>query len=368
MDKILLIEDTLEERDKLELAINTVIKAYGLEEIVELEVLRATDKELNFMFPEINSAKDTQALEDRLAAYLDSRKDIKLLVIDHDLSSFKNDKLSEPVISIASHSSSIPLIRYARINRKSVDTLADAIDAGSEFSIKIDTKDPMEAAKKIINAYDGFSKIRSAIEGLDNAQRSKGPSSIIATITNAKTQEDNFWMYVSGASLLKELVELNDVMIAKALNELQRNKLIVDRLSYIIGYWFYNIVLTFPGVILNKTATSSYLHITNQDFEQNQQFFDTAKYNGPFSLSDEYWWKEKLDEIIEQEEVDTGFDLLAKNGIHVEKQESGYYCIMTQSAISFEESRSLSWLPNGAILSKVDKSLYDQYAPFFGEY
>lgn len=367
MDKILLIEDTLEERDKLELAINNAIQEYGLQEVLSLEVLRSTGDELNSMFPD-NSVKDTQALEDRLAAYLDSRNEIKLLVIDHDLSGFKNDKLSEPVISIASHSSSIPLIRYARINRKSVDTLADAIDAGSEFSIKIDTKDPAEAAKKIINAYDGFSKIKNAIEALEYAQISKGPSSIIANITNAKTQEDNFWMYVSGASLLKELVELNDVMNAQQLDNPQKNKLIVDRLSYIIGYWFYNIVLTFPGVLLNKTATSSYLHITNQDLEQNQQFFETAKYNGPFSLTEDYWWKENLDEILDREEVETGFDLLAKNAIHVEKQEGGYYCIMTQKAISFEESRSLSWLPNGAILSKVDKNLYDQYAPFFGEY
>ncbi|MDD2781965.1 hypothetical protein [Sulfuricurvum sp.] len=367
MDKILLIEDTLEERKKLESAINDAIKSYGLHEVLELEVLQNTNEDLNFMFPD-NSVKDTQALEDRLSTYLNSRKDIKLLVIDHDLSGFKNDKLSEPVISIASHSSSIPLIRYARINRKSVDTLADAIDAGSEFSIKIDTKNPTEAAKKIINAYDGFSKIKNAIEILDDTQRSKGPSSIIANITNAKTQEDNFWMYVSGASLLKELVELNEVMIAQSLNDEQKNKLVIDRLSYIIGYWFYNIILTFPGVILNKIATSSYLHITQQDLEQNQQFFEPAKYNGPFSLTDEYWWKEKLDEILDQEEVDTGFDLLAKNGIHVEKQEGGYYCIMTQQAISFEDSRSLSWLPNGAILSKVDKNLYDQYAPFFGEY
>lgn len=368
MDKILLVEDTLEERNKLELAINSTIKEYGLEEVLSLEVLRNTGDELNSMFPPDKSVKGTQALEDRLAAYLDNRKEIKLLVIDHDLSGFLNDKLSEPVISIASHSSSIPLIRYARINRKSVDTLADAIDAGSEFSIKIDTKNPTEAAKKIINAYDGFSKIKSAIEALGYDQISKGPAHIIASITNAKTQEDNFWMYVSGASLLKELVELNEVMIAQKLNDPQKNKLIVDRLSYIIGYWFYNIVLTFPGVILNKTATSSYLHITEDDLESNQRIFEIAKYSGPFSLTEEYWWKEKIDEILEQEEVDTGFELLAKNRIHVEKQASGYYCIMTQSAISSEDSRSLSWLPNGAILSKVDKNLYDQYAPFFGEY
>lgn len=368
MDKILLIEDTHEERDKLEATINNMIEEYGLKDQVELEVLREENKELDYMFPP-NKTKDTNALEDRLSTYFNSRKnEIKLLVIDHDLSGFKNDKLSEPVISVASHASSIPLVRYARINQKAVDTLADAIDAGSEFSIKIDTMNTINAAKKIINIYDGLKKIKQAIASMNPDQIMGGPSSIIAAITGEKNQEDNFWMYVSGASILRELVELDEVMNAQGLNVKQKMDLISDRLSYILGYWFYNIVLTFPGVILNKTATSSYLNIRDEDFESAEKVFDYAKYNGPFSLTEDYWWKEKLDDLFDKEKVETGIGLLNKYDFHPDEQDYGYYCIMTKQPISFEKSRSLSWLPNGAILSRVNEELYDQYAPFFGEY
>jgi len=370
MDKILLIEDTLAERQKLKDAIIRVIEEYNLNDQVELEVLEETGSGIDKLFLQGDPlTKGTEALEDRFAAYLTERKnEIKLLVIDHDLSGFDNDKLSEPVISIASHSASIPLVRYARINRKTVDNLADAIDAGSEFSIKIDTTDPINAAKKIINVYHGFSNIKNKLSIIDKSIKDLGAHSILAEITNAHTQEDNFWMYVSGSSLLRELIELNDVMNSTNLSQEKKDELIQDRLSYILGYWLYNIILTFPGVILNKIATSSYLHIKEDTLEEYKKFFEEAKYNGPFSLTEEFWWKESIDEILDEADVETGSELLVKNGIENEKQTYGFYCIMTKKPISFEKSKSLSWLPNGAILSRVDEELYDQYAPFFGEY
>lgn len=370
MDKILLIEDTILERKKLGTAINNSIDEFNLRGQVELEILSKEGSEIDTLFPEgTDFSKGTEALEDRLAAYLNGKKDkIKLLVIDHDLSRFKNDKLSEPVISIASHSASIPLVRYARISRKTVDDLADAIDAGSEFSIKIDTSNEINAARKIVNIYDGFLKIKTGLNKIDKSIQNRGAHSILAAITNAKTQEDNFWMYVSGSSLLRELIELNDIMSSKGLSEIDKGELIKDRLSYVLGYWFYNVVLAFPGVILNKTATYSYLQIKEEDFDKYKKNFEEAKYKGPFSLNEDFWWKESLDEILDNQDVETGFDLLKKNGIKIEKEDYGYYCIMTKKPISYEESKSLSWLPNGAILSRVSEELYEQYAPFFGEY
>ena len=365
MDTILLIEDTQDERNKLKPAIEQAIKKYNLETTVQLEILTENDN-IEAMFPK-NQTKETNALEDRLSTYFDSRKnEIKLLVIDHDLSGYNNDKLSEPVISIASHASSIPLVRYARISRKSVDNLSDAIDAGSEFSIKVDINNPETAAENIINIYSGFQIIKSCIESMNPEDRKKGPAHIMSQITKLNTQEDNFWMYVSGANILKELIEFQNVENQNVIN--QKEKLIIDRLSYVIGYWFYNIVLSFPGVILNSIAASSYLNIKKDDLLKNKSLFEEAKFNGPFSLTKTYWWKEYLDELIDNEKVETGHELLHKNGITVSKEEYGYYCIMTKKPISYEQSKSLSWLPAGALLSRVDIDLYDQYAPFFGEY
>lgn len=368
MDRILLIEDDVEERAKVKPAIEKIISEYGLEDVVTLDAIIETEIDrINDMFPEdIENSLKTNALEDRLAHYLNSQTDIKLIVIDHDLSKYNDNRLSEPVISIASHAASIPLVRYARINRKPVDNLSDAVEAGSEFSIKVDINNPYEAAKKIINIYDGFKTIKESIKNLEEAERHKGPSNIIANITEAKTQEDNFWMYVSGANLLKELIEFQDVENKAVIHN--KKELIIERLSYVMGYWLYNIVLTFPGVILNKIATSSYLHISEEDLEANKKYFEKAKYKGPFFLTEDYWWKEFIDEILDEEDVEIGFELLKKNGVEVEKKEFGYYCVMTQKQISFENSKSLSWLPNGAILSRVNEDLYDQYAPFFGEY
>ena len=368
MDRILLIEDDIDERAKVQPAIEKMISEYGLDKMVKLDVITETDTDIiNNMFPEnIENSLKTNALEDRLAHYLNTQNDIKLIVIDHDLSQYNDNRLSEPVISIASHAASIPLVRYARINRKPIDNLSDALEAGSEFSIKVDISNPDEAARKIINVYDGFKEIKKSIVHMGEEERDKGPAHIIATITKAKTQEDNFWMYVSGANLLKELIEFQDVENIEIINN--KEKLIIDRLSYVMAYWFYNIILSFPGVILNKKATSSYLNIKEEDLEINQKIFNEAKYKGPFSLTEEYWWKEFLDEILDEEGVDTGFELLLKKDIKVEKQEFGYFCIMTQEPIGFEESKSLSLLPNGAILSRVNEDLYEQYAPFFGEY
>lgn len=367
--KILLIDDREEKRTEVYNALKELDS--------NIDILCINQENVSEYIPNDNSKsnKDTQAPEDLLAEKLES-KQIDLIIVDHDLTQLQS-KISEPVVSIASHAASIPLCRYARVQRKSnMSKLSDAVEAGTTFSIKIDIENLPNAAKEIIDIAQGFKYLKEQIHVLESQIIDKGPAYILSTILGDLSQEDYLSQYSISANILGDILELYSAEQNEDFDKSEIENIKKDRLAYIIGYWLYNSILKFPGVILNKKATYSYLNINENDFEEHSHFFKDAQYKGPFTIFQNYWWKNKLNFILDEADAWTGKSLVEKEigqkidsckCIYEPTLDAGYYCVIKKEPVSKEESLGMvSWLPKGASLCRVGKEPYEQLSPLLG--
>ena len=366
--KILLIDDNLDKRDEVKAAIDKKANDLGIQVIIET----IDENNINDYTSTETSNKGTKAPEDLLAEIFQNKGDIDLIVLDHDLSNLESN-LSEPVVSIASHAASIPVCRYARVKRTTtISKLSDAIESGTTFSIQIDIQNLQNAATEILRILDGFVELKDKIRELDNTELKKGPASILSTLLDDKTQEDYLAQYSISANIMNEIIQLKSI---EDIDPEDFKNIQTDRLAYILGYWLYNSILKFPGVILNEKATASFLNIALNDFDTYNNFFEKAKYMGFFSKSINYWWKSKLNTLLDEEDVWSGKELLEKQGRTVQSckchydstLDAGYYCVIAKEPVSIEKSRGgISWLPSGAVLCRVGEEPYEQFSPLLG--
>lgn len=149
-----------------------------------------------------------------------------------------------------------------------------------------------------------------------------------------------------------------------------------------LGYWIYNVLLQFPGALLNEVAAASYLDILTEDFsrEEVKRFFDRALYNGPFHETGPFWWAKRLDEILEErmdqddKEFISGRTFLERQHVAVGRarcyrghEGAGYYCIILQQPVCAEHSEYPSgWLPLGADRSRIEKAKFSELMPWIG--
>ena len=366
--KILLIDDREDKRKEVYDAIK------NLDEDITIECIDKTNIK-DYLPDNASSSKDTKAPEDLLTEKL-AEHNIDLIVVDHDLTML-DSQLSEPVVSIASHAASIPLCRYARVKRTSnMSKLSDAVEAGTTFSIKIDIENLPDAAKEIIDIAKGFKYLKTQIHDLDDDKIDKGPAYILSNILEDLSQEDYFLQYSISANILGDILELYSAEQNEDFDKSKIETIKKDRLAYIIGYWFYNSILKFPGVILNKKATCSYLNINENDFEEHNNYFKSAKYEGPFTMFQSYWWKNKLNFILDEADAWTGKSLVEEQigktinsckCIYEPLLDAGYYCVIKKEPVSKEQSLgTVSWLPKGASLCRVGKEPYEQLSPLLG--
>lgn len=366
--KILLIDDREDKRQEVYAAIKS------LDPNITIEYMDIMNIQ-NYIPNNSVSSKNTRAPEDLLAEKLE-QENIDLIVVDHDLTMFES-QISEPVVSIASHAASIPLCRYARVNRTSnMSKLSDAVEAGTTFSIKLDIENLNVAAENILEIIDGFYKLKTMINSLDSRELEKGPAHVLAVLFDDLAQEDYISQYSISANTLADILELYEAENNKDFDVSKIDKIKRNRLAYIIGYWLYNSILRFPGVILNKNATCSFLNIDVNSFNNYKKYFEKAKYNSFFSKNSEYWWKNKLNFILDEEDVWNGKELVEKKEqIKIEpckcsyntKLDAGFYCVIKKAPVSLEMSLGqVSWLPKGASLCRVGKEPYEQLSPLLG--
>lgn len=69
-----------------------------------------------------------------------------------------------------------------------------------------------------------------------------------------------------------------------------------SRIPRILGYWLWDSVLRFPGIIVNTVAAASYLDIAPETFVdlRIQKLGKKALYNGPFADEKAPLWKVDL--------------------------------------------------------------------------
>ena len=129
---------------------------------------------------------------------------------------------------------------------------------------------------------------------------------------------------------------------------------------------------------MNETAAASYLNIDCADFKKPkvQALFSKAKYVGLFAELGPWWWRHMLDDILDKSDCADGKEFADKNKekVHscldpVSKEQAGYYCMLTKSPVSAENSRGgISWFPSGADIARIRKDKFEEITALVGMY
>lgn len=335
--------------------------------------------------------------EDRLVKALGDPDfgDIVLLVTDRDLSTTKWGGLSEAAVTLAAAELGLPVACYRQAKTYPEDKFRRKPGNG-----KLELVDePKARAKQIITLCDGF----AAMERLMPlpAKKSKSPAKAAGKIKNRKAvpAPSPAVVHVSSGELLAKILGEPDISMQldlfacgdqrtilellktnsaglEDLSDADAKKLVVS-----LGVWLADLVMAYPGVLLNEIAAASYLDIYKPHFKKAEvrKLFAEAEYAAelPFASADApMWWRHKLDELINQAGAISGLDLCRSKGLRGIRfcpcsvnpsLHAGYYCMATMEPLSDEESSGkLSWFPIGADLARLTKKTQRAIEPWIG--
>lgn len=299
-----------------------------------------------------------------------------LIVCDKDLSDMKERfiGLSGTTVATVADTLGFPLCLYARgEGQPKGEELLKRLAPWEKKRIILDYRSEEALADECVHIFKAFAEIETSYENLSDEDRIT-PAAALSRILRRPEIEDRIALYGSGEQgLLEEIMPfLGDGSPADTKKELTR------RMPRILGNWLYSSILRFPGILVKKVPAASYLNIAPKDFATSniQKLFEKAKYKGPFSDLDNWWWRHELEDILIQNDCDDGFALAEKKGLTVLQcndsqtgKRAGYYCMVTEEPVSADNSKSgISWFPSGADLARIRLDKYRELAPWVGLY
>jgi hypothetical protein len=227
-----------------------------------------------------------------------------------------------------------------------------------------------DLAREAIVAAHGFAEIAVKLPAIVRDGVNKSPAKTLAALLEKPEYSDKIALYGVG-----DQNRLSQVP-AKGKKD---NEDWVKRIGCFLGYWLWDSILRYPGLLVNEVAAASHLNIATHDFRKAKvrAVFKKALYSGPFADRDKpHWWRGMMDDIVSREGYHDGLELIrqklgttfASSRCWVDPSKpAGYYCILSEKPVSLENSRGgLSWLPRGADLSRITTSLFDEYGPWIG--
>lgn len=337
--------------------------------------------------------------EDRLVLALKDKSfgDIVLLVTDRDLSAANWGGLSEVAVASAAATLGLPVACYRQFKPQPEIDL-QRIPGDGKIELPADAKD---RASRIVTIAKGFvdlekllvdtqvpqkppnkGKSKSAKAGgvaASPIQRSAAalttPGALMARVLGQPDVATHFDLFACGdqraiAEILKGQKPDGD-----ALDHVTRRRVVVA-----MGVWLADLVMAYPGLLVNEVAAASYLDIHKNDFSKAEvrQLFESARYvKMPFADDGQpMWWRHLLDNLLNSAAAVTGRDLCNERGLKrirfcpcsVDKKlHAGYYCMDRNEPLSEEESAGrVSWFPVGADLARLSKQTYRALAPWMG--
>ena len=226
-----------------------------------------------------------------------------------------------------------------------------------------------ELARQAILAANGFAEIEAKLPAILKEKDSRSPAKILAALLGKPEESDKIALYSVG-----DQSRLSDIP-TKAKNEADP----VKKIACFLGYWLWDSILRYPGLLVNEVAAASHLNIGAEDFRKSEvrAVFKSALYNGPFADSVKpQWWRGVLDDLVSQGDSNDGLELVRKKlteKISPSKcwvdpsTTAGYYCIISDKSVSPKDSKGgLSWFPRGADLTRISTPLFEEYGPWIG--
>lgn len=372
---IVLFEDHKERIDELKAAITPMLGTYRLE-----------------VFPLHEAPKTSKGpYEDRLAdALKDSRYgNIGLVVTDRDLSTQQWGGLSEAAVSRAAEKLGLPVACYRQKRPNVEDRLTRKPGNGQlELPFLVD-----ERAHRIITLCNGFVEMEKLLKparapavkktaaktpskAKPTSQADAGtPGTLLAGILKQPHVATHFDLFACGDQrAISEIISVSQGNKTQLTPEQER------RLVIALGVWLADLVMEFPGLLLNGIAAASYLDIAPDHFlkPKVQAVFESAKYvHLPFADErNPLWWRHLLDDLVTDGEAVSGLALCQSKGIKKlsycpcsvkPELHAGYYCMATEKPLSEEQSSGrVSWFPVGADLARLTARTHRVLAPWIG--
>jgi len=294
--------------------------------------------------------------------------DASLIVADLDLSKIPGYQgLSEGTVRKVSDSLGLPECSYAR----GPDQDSDLERSGEqrESTITVSLRNGADGfAEQVVSIAEGFAYIAHQLPDSLKATAKKTPGKVLATILGKPEYADKISLFASG-----DQNRLASVLSVRgSVQEKDR------RLTCMLGYWLWDSVLRYPGVLLNVAATSSYLNILEAAFRDDQQvrdLFKRARYAGPFAGAKEpMWWRGMIDDIVARSEAEDGREFASKTlkkdvprsqCCENPSMPAGYYCMLSKQPVSLQNSKGgLAWFPRGADLARVSNKKFEELGPW----
>ncbi len=362
--RILIIEDQTD-------FVERVVEAFKrIDPTVDLLTPQTTS--LNEKFDESGTASLEEQMLSKMRALHDGQP-INLVLLDTDLSRFGNG-VTQSLCRQTFQEIGIPVCRYRkRMSVTDIARLQDlhrlAREGASAVWVPSDYVQPDTLETSfvpwLLAVAHGFAALQKSLtETPELLTEPLGPAGILATVLEHPSLKADLLGYTAQNFFFfgAPTGEDGDDPAMPANGAAQATRL---------GYWLINYILMFPGPILSSKAAAAYLNLNTSSFqlESVQELVKSAAYCGPFSGVDQYFWRDKLADILDvfNGDIATAPQL---SGSAVERVDadnvgaSAYLCLLTQQPIRADDAAPKpDWIPTGAQLARITRDRYEQLGP-----
>ncbi len=275
--------------------------------------------------------------------------------------------LSVGAVAGAARRLAIPICSYAR--QESSDEY-EWRGRWQEGHIVLNYESDEEMARKAALAAKGFATLTSSLPKALRHKANDSPAKVLAAVLGKPEYADKIALYSVG-----DQNRLSGIPPKPREGKRQR----IKRMACFLGYWLWDSLLRYPGLLVNETAAASHLNIAPKDFGKpgTRALFKKALYRGAFADARyPQWWRGILDDIVSGKGCDDGLALARQvvrgkiDFCHCSVDPSrpaGYYCIISKEPVSLENSKGgLSWFPRGADLTRVSNTKFEEFGPWLG--
>jgi hypothetical protein len=248
--------------------------------------------------------------------------------------------------------------------------------------------DVAHAVPFIVSTFEGFKRIRDEIVANSEFQTERSPALVLARLLGRPAAQGEFALYISwlsssNSALFGRLQATASPDITPSTSEK------ASLLGYVVGHILTNAILKYPGPILSDEALAAYVAIALSEIDAVTPFFESARYQGPFSGIRRYFWRDVVNSVLDDlagEIPDQEFETVGElNRTSVEHRlgrtlgrhscsrcqgkEGGFYCPFTRRAVCTRSDCSVaasSWIPQGAQVCRIEREFYDEWGPLLG--
>ncbi len=291
-----------------------------------------------------------------------------LIVADRDLSAMVNYfGLSESIVGRVADDLGIPECVYTSVPAEERVLLTAAFEKESVIAVSL-TRGMQSCASQIVAIADGF---RTLARGLETSAHggTQSAAQTLARVLGRPEYEAKIAQYAAGDQNRR-----GQISGFSQLEDTER----IGRLTCFFGYWLWDSILRYPGVVVNAVAAASYLNLESGAFAEGSDvlsLFESAVYKGPFAAAIEpLWWRGMLDDLVAESGCADGNEYVrnrlgravpASCCCEDESIPAGFYCMVSKRPVSAKNSRpGLAWFPRGADLARVSRSKFDELGPW----